>query len=198
MTERTPIGSFDFTTAVRRICDDMVVRLAELSHIDMTRVAVGFAQARRGGPYGTWASLTPLRFAGGAPTTRRRGRIYAVQRLVTRDGREMLYLLRFYLPRFLDQPFEEKLTTIVHELWHIGPTFDGDLRRHNGRCFVHGRSQREFDDLAARLAQKWLTLSPPEDLYAFLRLSFTELHARHGGIFGIRFGRPKLVPQAHG
>jgi hypothetical protein len=173
----------------------MVGRLGELSHIDMSRVAVGFAQARRGGPYGTWASLTPLRFAGGVATTHRRGRTWAVQRLVGGDGREMLYLLTFYLPRFLDQPFEEKLTTIVHELWHINDKFDGDLRRHEGRCFAHGPSQRQFDELAARLARKWLSSSPPEEVYAFLRLSFKDLHARHNGIFGLRYGRPKLVPQ---
>jgi hypothetical protein len=194
MAWRTVVG-FDFTAAIRLVCDDMVARLAELSHIDMSRVAVGFAQARRGGPYGTWASLTPLRFAGGAPTTKRRGRTYGVQRLVGRDGREMLYLLVFYLPRFLNQSFEEKLTTIVHELWHISPAFDGDLRRHNGRCFAHGPSQREFDELAGRLARQWLSLSPPDELFAFLRLSFAELNARYGGIYGMRFERPKLLPR---
>jgi hypothetical protein len=195
MSDRNPPPGFDFTAAIRLVCDDMVGRLGELSHIDMSRVAVGFAQTRRGGRWGTWASLTPLRFAGGAPTTRRRGRIWGVQRLVARDGREMLYLLTFYLPRFLDQPFEEKLTTIAHELWHISESFDGDLRRHEGRCFAHGPSQRHFDELAARLAKQWLSLSPPEDVFAFLRLSFTELSAERGGIFGTRYGRPKLVPQ---
>jgi hypothetical protein len=107
----------------------------------------------------------------------------------------MLYLLAFYLPRFLNQSFEEKLTTIVHELWHISPAFDGDLRRHNGRCFAHGPSQREFDELAGRLARQWLSRSPPEELFAFLCLSFAELNARYGGIYGMRFERPKLLPR---
>ena len=30
---------------------------------------------------------------------------------------------------FLDQTFEEKLVTVFHELYHISPAFDGDLRR---------------------------------------------------------------------
>jgi hypothetical protein len=174
----------------------MVGRLPELAHVQMSRVAVSFAQARRGGPWGTWASLTPMRFAGGAETTTRRGRTYAVQRLVAEDDREMLYLLTFYLPRFLDQSFSEKITTVIHELWHIGPTFDGDLRRHDGRCFAHGPSQRHFDDFAARLGRRWLSLEPPEELYSFLRLSFTELCDKHGGVYGFRIGRPKLIPLA--
>jgi len=187
---------FDFTTAMRRICDDMVRRLTELGHVDMAHVAVSFAQARRGGPWGTWASLTPMRFAGGAETTNRRGRTYGIQRLVGPDGQEMRYLLTFYLPRFLDQTLAEKITTVLHELWHIGPAFDGDLRRHDGRCFAHGASQRQFDDFAARLGERWLSLDPPEDLYAFLRLSFAELSEKHGGIYGHRIPRPKLIPLA--
>ena len=57
----------------------------------------------------------------------------------------MLYILNFYLPRFLDLPFREKLTTMLHELWHIGPKFDGDVRRLGGRCFAHGSSQKQYD-----------------------------------------------------
>ena len=60
---------FDFTPHIRRVCDDMVARLPELAHIDMSRVAVAFCQARKPVPHGMFASLTPLRFAGGAATT---------------------------------------------------------------------------------------------------------------------------------
>ena len=88
-----------------------------------------------------FASLTPLRFAGGQRHTLRRGRQWTLQR-VCEDGREMLYILNFYLPRFLDLPLDEKLTTVVHELWHIGPRFDGDLRRFGGRCYAHSGSQK--------------------------------------------------------
>ena len=69
-----PQSGFDFTLHIRRICDDMVVRLDELHHIDMTRVAVSFSQTRRTGSLGMFASLTPLRFAGGQMHTVRRKR----------------------------------------------------------------------------------------------------------------------------
>ena len=63
----------DFTFHMRRLCQDMVARLAELRHIDMERVAVGFTQNRRPSRYGLYAALTPLRFAGGQRYTVRRG-----------------------------------------------------------------------------------------------------------------------------
>ncbi|MEM6330499.1 MAG: hypothetical protein AAF790_09640 [Planctomycetota bacterium] len=185
---------FDFTAAVRCVCEDMTGRVAELSHIDMHRVAVGFCQARKRAPHGLQASLTPLRFEGGAKAKRVRGRWFTTQKLVDGSGRDYLYLLQFYLPRFLDHPLEEKLTTITHELWHIGPAMDGDLRRHAGRCYAHGASQRAFDEHAAWLGRQWLKRDPPAGLYEWLTLDFGALAAEHGGVRGQRFPAPKLAP----
>jgi len=185
---------FDFTTAIRRVCDDMTQRVDELRHIDMRRVAVGFCQARKRVPHGIQASLTPMRFEGGAETKRIRGRKFGCQKLVDGSGRDYLYLLQFYLPRFLDHSLEEKLTTVVHELWHVSPDMNGDVRRMEGRCYVHGASQKEFDAQAARLARQWLQNDPPADLYEFLQYDFQTLAAEHGGVRGQRFIAPKLAP----
>lgn len=194
-----PIGGrrrsagFDFTLHIRRLCEDVVTRLERLRHIDMGRVAVGFSQARKATRHGMYASLTPMRFAGGRTQVARRGQLWGVQRLYAPDGREMLYILSFYLPRFLDLPLREKLSTVVHELWHIGPGFDGDLRRFDGRCFAHGSSQQQYDALVEALVDHWLSLQPPESLYGFLRLSFLDLSARHGRVYGRKIPAPKLI-----
>ena len=187
---------FDFTARMRLVCQDMTARLPELAHIDLARVAICFCQARKRVSHGMFASLTPLRFAGGAETTIRRGRRYAIQRLTDRQGREMLYLLSFYLPRFMDLDFREKLITIVHELWHIGPRLDGDIRRHEGRCYAHTGSQKQYDAAMDALAQRWLADGPPEELWGFLTASFDDLLARHGRIVGVKVRRPRLVPVA--
>ncbi len=170
----------------------MAARVDELRHIDMSRVAVSFRQTRKRMPHGLYASLTPLRFAGGQTHTIRRGRKFSMQR-VEIDGREMLYVLNFYLPRFLDLGFREKLTTIAHELLHIGPHFDGDLRRFSGRCYAHSHSQGRFDAHAEQLAQRWLAGGPEQSLYAFLHLDFLGLQALHGRIIGRRIAAPKLL-----
>ncbi len=190
-----PAG-FDFTLHLRRVCQDMAARLPELRHIDLDRVAVTFAQTRRPVQHGMYACLIPLRFEGGSPVTVRRGRRYRMQQLVAPSGREMLYILSFYLPRFLDLPFSEKMTTVVHELWHIGPRFDGDLRRFAGRCYAHSGSKERFDAHARRLAERWLRLSPPEALVEPLRYDFRALVARHGRVFGQKTPKPKLIPVA--
>jgi hypothetical protein len=191
-----PVGGrrgFDFTGHMRLLCEDIAQRLPALGHIDMDRVAVSFAQARKRVRHGLYATLTPMRFEGGSLTTRRRSRQYTVQRLYAADGREMLYILSFYLPRFLDETFREKLITVFHELWHVSPNFDGDIRRHAGRCHVHTQSQREYDARMGELADQWLALGPPPSLYAFLREDFDTLYRRHGGVHGVKVPHPKLV-----
>jgi predicted metallopeptidase len=186
-------GPFDFTQAIHRLCDDITCRLDEFLHIDMSRVAVTFAQARRRVLHGLQAKLTPMRFEGGALTSRRRGRTWTVQRLYQHDC-EMLYILTFYLPRFLDQSFKEKMITILHELYHISPRFDGDIRRMHGRYHVHSHSQREYDLQMEILAQQYLAMNPPAELHDFLNHSFRTLHRHYGGVVGLQVPVPKLIP----
>ncbi|MCG8583562.1 MAG: hypothetical protein MI757_02495 [Pirellulales bacterium] len=192
--DRRTLRGFDFTAHVRRLALDMVTRTPDLAHIDLSRVAFSFAQARKRVSHGIQASLTPMRFESGSLTGWRRGRQWTVQRLIAADGTEMLYILTLYLPRFMDQPFEEKLATLVHELWHISPAFDGDLRRHAGRCYAHTSSQAAYDAEVDRVVERWLSLDPPQELYRFLRLNFDELERRHGGVYGQRIAIPKLIP----
>ena len=193
---RAPVPSgFDFTAHMRSLCVELCARLDELAHVDVARIAIRFCQARKSVTHGLQASLTPLRFQGGALECRRRGRTYTVERIYDRHGREMLYLLSFYLPRFQNRTFEEKLTTVVHELWHVGPGFDGDLRRHPGRCWAHSHSQAQYDAEMRVLAEKWLSLDPPAESYAFLRYSFTELVRHNGHVCGQKIRTPKLIRQ---
>ncbi len=184
---------FDFTLAMRRLCEDITQRVADFQHIRMEQVAVTFAQARRRVAYGLQAKLTPLRFEGGELVTRRRGKMWTIQRWYAGEV-EMLYILTFYLPRFLEQSFREKLITVMHELYHISPEFDGDIRRLPGHYHVHSHSQKEYDRQMESLVDQYLASNPQESQYWFLRASFRDLAARHGSVVGIRVPIPKLLP----
>ena len=186
-------NGFDFTLHIHRLCEDMVARVETLQHIDMERVAISFSQTRSAVKTGIYASLTPLRFADGAAHSVRRGRKWAIQKVIDPNGRSMLYLLNFYLPRFLDLAFREKLDTVIHELWHVGPRFNGDLRRLGDRKYAHGASVKKYDAHVKKLVNEWLALDPPEKLYAFLYENFRGLTAQHGKVFGTKIHAPKMV-----
>jgi predicted metallopeptidase len=187
-----PAG-LNFTLHMRRLCTDMVHRVDDLGHIDMSRVAVSFSQARTSTDYGMFAALTPMRFPGGKRHAIRRGEKWGIQRLEGPHGLEMLYILHFYLPRFLDiASVREKLLTVLHELWHIGPKFDGDSRRFRGRCHAHSASEVNYDARVEILLAHYLAAEPPESIYSFLRLNFQELITRFGRVIGEKIPAPKL------
>ncbi|HVX63760.1 MAG TPA: hypothetical protein VHC19_24270 [Pirellulales bacterium] len=185
---------FDFNFHIARLCADLAARLPELAHVDMTRVAIRYCQVRKAVPHGLQATLTPLRFESGRLYTERRGRRWTIERIYDAEGREMLYLLSFYLPRFLNHSFREKLSTVVHELWHISPDFNGDLRRFEGRCYAHGPSERDYHQSMRELADRWLALKPPVETYRFLKTGFRQLQRKHGGVYGARIATPRLIP----
>ena len=217
----TAHGPFDFSAAMTRLCEDIVGRVETFRHIRMSEVLVSFAQARRRVPHGLQAKLTPMRFENGRLTTVRGGRTWTVQRLfvpdhqdasrrnpvgythetdqhetdeIHRGQREILYILTFYLPRFLDHCFREKMITVFHELYHISPLFDGDIRRMGGRCHVHTHSQKEYDRQMGVLVDEYLARGTPEDRFPFLKKRFQNLQFEHGGVVGVQVPIPKLIP----
>ena len=188
---------FDYTAALASVIADVAGRVPEFAHLRPGEMLVTVTAARKRTRHGLQARVTPMRFQNGAKFKRVRGALYQVQR-VTVGGREVLYVVTFCVPRFLDQPFEEKLLTILHELYHISPAFDGDLRRHPGRCYAHSHSQEGYDAHVGTLVRAYLAGGPDPELVAFLRLNAAQLAARHGRAVGAAVPRPKMVPVAAG
>jgi predicted metallopeptidase len=184
---------FNLSQAIRDLAEAVCRQCPDLNHIDVKRIIFAFTQARNSRAHGLQARVTPLRFRDGHLNRRYRGVEYRVQRFRV-DGREMHYVMTFCLPRFLDQDFDQKFITLFHELYHISPSFNGDLRRHSGRYSVHTHSQHEYDELMAQMAREYLSSRPDPDRHAFLRLSFAQLLGRHGRVVGVVVPRPKLLP----
>jgi len=184
--------AFDFTAAMRGLCDDVCHRVPEFQHVKMDQVAVTFAQTRRRVLHGLQAKLTPLRFEEGRLVTRRGRTEWTVRRIFDGD-REVLYILTFYLPRFFDLPFREKLITVFHELYHISPDFNGDIRRFAGRYHVHSARHDEYDREMGRVADEYMAGRPSARHWAFLQYDFETLQSLHGQVIGVRLPVPRMV-----
>lgn len=184
---------FDFSGNIRRLVADIAMRCPDFKHLQMPRILVAVTQARTGYAHGLQARVTPLRFPDAALTHQRRGVTYHIQRYFL-DETEFLYVMSFCLPRFLDQTFEQKFVTLFHELYHIHPEFNGDLRRHEGRYQFHTHCQRDYDRGMMDHARDYLLSKPDPNLSGFLRLTFAQLQDRHGSVTGIVVPRPKIIP----
>jgi hypothetical protein len=184
---------FDFCVNIQRLVMDIAIRCPDFGHLQVPRILVTVTQARGSHAHGLQARVTPLRFAKGALIRKRRGVPYHIQRFFLGEH-EYLYLLTFCLPRYLDQDFDQKLITLFHELYHIGPAFDGDLRRHDGRYHYHSHSQRDYDKRMVGYAREYLAGKPDPNMHAFLRMNFGQLQERHGAVTGVVVPRPKMIP----
>jgi predicted metallopeptidase len=184
----------DYTALLTDLIADIAARVPAFARVDPARILISFAQTRRPGMEGLHARLVALRFEGGARTRREGGREWRMPELRV-DGREMLYIVFVLLPRFCDLPLEEKLTTIFHELYHISPAFDGDVRRFPGRNWQHGSSRKAYDERVRAWARSYLESGVPPRCLEPLRLDFAELQERYGQVGGMRVRRPRPFPQ---
>jgi predicted metallopeptidase len=123
------------TLMCRRLVEDMARKLPELRHVKAGRILFVAGEARRS----SRASVRPLG-ARGKPE-------------VLLQGRRALYVITLRPRFFRDASAEDRVTTLLHELLHISPRFDGQLsedRRHKSL------PQDRFDALLRPLVRRYL------------------------------------------
>jgi hypothetical protein len=191
-----PDGEINLTSHLTAIIADIVRRTPSLGHIDVGRVLICIGSNRSGRRGGMYGKLIPLRFENGTEIVRYRGRYYTLP-AVSHNGADCLYIIYFYMPRFFDLPWKEKLRVIFHELYHISPRFDGDIRRMGAVKSAHGHSKKHFDSLyAAELAafSEHVCSSPA---LAFLEMNTSALYGSYRKVTGVRMKSPKPVLLEH-
>jgi predicted metallopeptidase len=138
----------NLTLAVKRLMRDAAARLPELSHVRASRVLVVAGEARR-------ASRATIRGAASRRASAPRVRL---------RGREIRYVITLRPLWFLASSPEERITTVLHELWHASTRFDGRL--HRGR--THARLPlAAFQRRVRALRDRYLAEAPPALLAAF-------------------------------
>jgi hypothetical protein len=189
------VATFNLTLELERLIGDIVRRVEAFSHIDPERVMVCVATTRGSGIHGTYAKIHPLRFAGGSRTTtirKRRRTLLCEMTPVTCRGVEILYVIYFLVPRFLNLPLRDKLITIFHELFHISPEFNGDIRRFPGKNYAHGSSRKKFNAVMENLVQEYLGKTGGTELVGCIEGDMEVIRSRHGTIVGRKMAAPRL------
>ncbi|MBQ1456142.1 MAG: hypothetical protein IIZ25_09890 [Thermoguttaceae bacterium] len=184
---------FNYSDAIWRLCSHIVRRLPLFAAVEMERVGVSFNWTRVEGRFGVWASMTPLRFEGGLCEKKRSGILWRMPEVrISGFGQPLLYVLSIYVPRFFDLPLIEKMETVIHELYHISPKFNGDVRRFPGKHYAHG-SKAKYDARVKELTRQWLSSDPPPELWNFLRFDSRQLEQRYPKVVGRRIAVPQPI-----
>lgn len=145
------------TLAVKRLIRDVAARLPELAHVKPARVLVVAGEARR-------ASRATIRPAHFGETRARGGRGGLKKPLIRIGGRKILYVITLRPLWFRASTPEQRISTILHELWHASERFDGTL--HRGR--VHSRLPRSrYERRIRALRDRYLSEAPGDVLAPF-------------------------------
>jgi hypothetical protein len=142
---------------LRRVIRDAAARLPALEHVRASRILVVAGEARRA----SRATIRPTSFA---DTGTRRSRNGRVQPLIRFRGRRILYVITLRPLFFRRSTVESRVATLLHELYHTSPSFDGTL--HHGRRHRSLPSEHFSRDLRPLVATYLAAM--PEDLRAAL------------------------------
>jgi hypothetical protein len=213
----------NYTERLTLLMQDVVTRVEALSFIDMADVLV-FARQGRSHAEGAFATCHCLtlppsdpgyyfwRDRGSGRITRRSEWFITKSPNVSIGSRSVKYMISFALPRFCDQtlgrsrkerfypgagePWMAKLDTVVHELFHVDPSYTGIRRldRGDGRYSTQCHSPRFFEQVA-EMVSEYLDTRPDPSAYDFLRYDFATLESRFNGVVGTTFRSFPSYPQ---
>ena len=214
----------NYTERISLLMEDIVARVPTLSFIDMRRVLV-FARAGKIGTEGAYATCHCLCLPPSEPgyyfwrdrktgQLTRRSEWFVTRSPEVRIGTQPVdYMVSFSLPRFCDQSLSRsrkrvhyanqpnwvaKLDTIIHELYHIDPERPGIRRmeRADGTYSANCHGRRFFEDVVT-MVRGYVDSNPDPAVYDFLKDSFDEITARHGGLVGTTFRSFPSYPQRY-
>ncbi len=146
----------DLNRSITLLIRDIARRMPEFAHIRASRILVVAGEARRA----SRGTVKPLAFTGGKSVERETGRRKPLVRI---KGRKMLYSITLRPLFFRDSTPRERVETLIHELFHISPTFDGTL----DRARRHAKMGKRFGQKLRPLVRRYLRECPPELLQAF-------------------------------
>lgn len=107
----------NYTQELKNVVDHIVNNSPGLNYIKPSQILV-LGKFDRGGPSGAVAVCNCIKLKGGAGKLK-----------LKYKKNKIKYFIEFSFPRFLNLSESEKLKTIIHELFHISPDFDGSLRK---------------------------------------------------------------------
>jgi hypothetical protein len=145
----------NFYKSLKALIEDVASQLSDFRHIRSSRILVVAGEARRA----SRGTVKPLAFQGA-----KSGDVLGRRKPIVRfRGKRMLYCITLRPLFFRASTPQKRIATLMHELYHIAPAFDGTLDP--GRR--HARAGKSFSQKLRPLVQRYLKQCPPEVRAAF-------------------------------
>ena len=146
--------SINLTDILTLIIHDMIKSTDEFKSFDLNKILICCASNRKDFKGATYGKLLPLRFKDGSEIIKHNGKFYTIPK-VKLNNTEILYIIYFYIPKFFNLSAKDKVNVMFHELYHINPEFNGDIRRMGKFKSAHGHSRKSFEEKYIEYADKF-------------------------------------------
>ena len=156
MMATVPRSRPNLNQAINALIRDAARNIPEFAHIKPSRILVVAGEARRA----SRGTVKPLAFAGAKSVDRTTGRKKPIVRV---QGKRMLYSIPLRPLFFRHSTPQERVETILHELFHVSPAFDGTL----DRTRRHERMGPNFARSLRPIVRRYLKQCPSSVLEAF-------------------------------
>jgi predicted metallopeptidase len=179
------------TEVLSSLIASIVKHTPTFSHIDISALMVCVA-SNRSGRGGAFGKLIPMRFENGSRFIRFKKRLYAMPEIMTNDL-QCLYIIYFYMPKFFNLNPLDKLNVVFHELYHISPEFNGDIRRIALKRKAHGGSRKRYDSMYFSEFEAYANSHVFSEFYDFLSMDSKSLFDSFDRVYANRMPVPKPV-----
>lgn len=166
--------SINLTDILTQIINDMINSTVEFKSFDLNRILVCCASNRKDYRGATYGKLFPLRFKDGSEIVRHNGKLYTIPKVKFNEY-EILYIIYLYIPKFFNLTPEDKIRVMFHELYHISPEFNGDIRRMGRFKAAHGHSKKSFEEKYIEYAESYLKKIQNSSHLNFLKMNSEEI-----------------------
>ena len=184
-----PADSINLTDILSLIIRDMINSTDEFKKFDLNRMLVCCASNRKDCRGATYGKLVPLRFKDGAEIIKHNGKFYTIPKVKVNNS-EILYIVYFYIPKFFSLSAKDKINVMFHELYHINPEFNGDIRRMGKFKAAHGHSRKSFEEKYIEYADNFFDKIQNTPYYNFLKM---DSHQIMSNFKTVKYRRMKSV-----
>jgi predicted metallopeptidase len=164
----------NLTDVLTLIIHDMIKSTEEFKPFDINKILVCCASNRKDSKGAIYGKLQPLKFKDGSEIIKHNKKYYTIPKIVL-NNIEILYIIYLYLPKFLNLSIEDKINVMFHELYHISPEFNGDIRRMGKFKAAHGHSKKSFEANYIKYASNYFSKINGTPFYSFLQMSSEDL-----------------------
>ena len=169
--------SINLTDILTLILHDMVKSTEEFKSFDLNKILVCCASNRKNCRGATYGKLLPLKFKDGSEIVKHNGRLYTIPKVKV-NNKEILYVIYLYIPKFFNLSAKDKINVMFHELYHINPDFNGDIRRMGNFKAAHGHSRKSFEEKYIEYADSFFEKINDTPYLNFLKMNSDDIKSK--------------------